>query len=199
MRYSEIIKEEPYKVPYAWDEIQAVAEWQNYGSNCDDKLRKVLSSFPTGVKTYSGDCYRIIGLTKDMVKTLLSGGTLKHRGMESWTISFVKANEFFHEIGGNTIEPGTVPVCLKIPSTAATVELNLITLWHSNDWKESLEYWETLQLKGKAKWFNEGLEFEDSQEEIVLSRTHFDLSEVAFVWSNGKFNDDVKQAISDCL
>lgn len=167
---------------YSWDTIQAIAYWQNHGSSDKKVLQailKVSASFPAKFKNAPSEAFRVVYLSgKDFTK-LKAGTPLPHRQAEGWTVSIQMVEQIIKDISLSTNYPkDSVEVVLHCKPSPDQIVLNLSTVWADPDFNEAVEYWEDMAYQKKAKWFDEGLEFKDSQKEVIISRPQIVLADV---------------------
>lgn len=152
-------------VLYNWDEIESIAVWQNYGSSGIDKnIYKVQKKLPENIKRYSGDAYRFVFLSPKHWKTVLDGKLIPNRKLESYTTSLQMAKRLSREIGeSDHVDSTYILAFIKYRPSPNQIFINIEALWKNTDWRRSVDFY-----VDKKKYFNEGLDFEGSQKEVIL-------------------------------
>ena len=181
-----------------WEQIESVANWMNYGSSDQTvvaDLLKFSGKFPAGTMSYSGTCYRAFGLSEKQVKRLLNGKTIKHRRLESWTTDMNGIKDFLdYTYGGSTTieHVNYIIAVLKINPLDKNVFLNVSKLFKNAKWNKSIKYWEN-----QKKWFNEGLDFSNSEKEIILANDYFSLTDIFAIAKDGNILNQIEQQLID--
>jgi hypothetical protein len=148
-----------------WKQIQAVAEWQNYGGSmatADDRKSIDSAPWPKEATTYSGTLFRIVQFKGPVYQKLIDGTSYQYKSYSSWTMSEKIARDFtgshwFQDF----YEEGNVAVLLK--TTYNGKALDLVKLHNNPEFQAARKYYEA-----QGKGFDDGLDFKGLQKEVIL-------------------------------
>lgn len=163
--------------PFTKQFIQTMAQWQNYGIDSDnDPLIKKLNKLviPTKYKKCNNDLYRVVALEKEVLDNLNNEKKLNTKLFSSWSYDlkivegFSKGNyfiDFLYELKNPKV------VFFKYKPKPKDIFLNLHLVWNDKLFLQTLENF------GEEN-FDEGVEFRDSQKEVILHKVSLDKSHI---------------------
>ncbi len=178
-----------YKPPFSKQQIQAVAEFQNYGGSIPSVGKKLFSlNWPDEILKCNSTLYRVVVLPRKTVDSILSGISYPSMKVSSWSKSMQISKEFihshwftgfYHDLDDKNMKP-TILLLGKI-ITDNIVDIDRL---HKNpDFKKSIGYYEN-----EGIIFNEGLDFGDSQREVAVKSFSLQKSDIMSVISYGEKN-----------
>lgn len=179
MIYERIFKEVKEN-EFTKDFIQTIALWQNYGISSDtDKFILKLKELkvPKKFKICSNDLYRVMVLEKDFFESIQKENKkLTTLLYSSWSLELQSVNEYmksyyFNDILSEVKNPQIV--IFKHKPKSSEVFLNLHLLWNDKLFIKTIE-----EFESKGIYFNEGLELNDSQKEVILHSVNLDKTNI---------------------
>lgn len=159
--------------------LETLDEWQNYAL-AENAVQLKRQPWPEKYRHYRGILYRIIALSdKKLVETLNSGNLVSKPA--SWTKSLKVIKEYMttHAFSRWIAKAGSdsAAVLLTYSPKSSEVILDIDSLWHDPSFKAWVEHYEDEgELSG-----GEGLDFQDSQKEVVLDTVHIKATQITLV------------------
>jgi hypothetical protein len=135
--------------------IQTIAEWQNFGGS-DKKVTKAILNLevPQEFKICNEPIYRVIGVN-DI-------SDVKIDNIGSWSIKETIAKQFVKSLWFQDFQTEMAVLLMIQQPKSSNIILNLHAVWANKEFRESIAYYED-----KGLYFNEGLDFEDDQKEVI--------------------------------
>lgn len=162
---------ESTKPIYSYKFIQTIAKWQNYGASVKGVLNNLLKlNIPNKFKICDKPIYRLLGL--ENINKIES-----HIGSWSLDINICKdflSSDWFDSLNDVNKKKAVI---LKVTPKPQNIIVNLDLLWKDKEFKKSINYYED-----NKQWFNEGLEFENSQKEIVYKAPALSYKNIYLIW-----------------
>lgn len=161
-----------YKPKFSWNFIQAIANWQNYGAADKSVVKDLLAlKIDNKYKQCQTPIYRLIGLPPEQ-KIVTA-----HIG--SWTTDLETAKEFIKSNWWEEFNDARekAAIILKVQPKLSNIIVNLSLLWADNDFRKAIKFYES-----KGKRFNEGLDFENSQSEVVYNSVQLNSNSFFLKW-----------------
>jgi hypothetical protein len=181
--YANTVKTKP-KLEYKFDAIEALAEWQNYGSGMRGiavRLRAAIKHLPK-VPAYQGDLFRAVGMDLSTAKSFIKTGKFKCRSLESWAKQERQVMEYLANNGTLVGGKGRgVVVVFKTKSNKENCVLDIEALWRDKSLVACVD-----QYEDAGFYFDEGIEFRGSQKEVVIAKDFLSLTDVYCVLVGGK-------------
>jgi hypothetical protein len=199
MRYTDITKSDrnlndSQDIP-THSQIEAIEQWQNYGSGGGttviQNMLTVIPTLPAYAQPYAGELYRVVGLTRFDLRKLLRTGKLTARKLECWSKSKNAVYDYLDYTYESMLLPDSVAtVIFKATVSSKEGVLDLDNLWKNKEWIDRVEWFED-----NNQGFDVGIDFKDSQQEVVVSRPYLRISEIIEVREshNAKWANSAEQ------
>jgi len=169
------------------DMVETLGEWQNSALPGEAKKLKK-QPWPAKFRQYSGTLYRVIALSDKNLMKCIENKMVGAKKPSSWTKDMKVIREFmgdyfFSNSMGDAGDDSSA-VLLTIKPKHSDIILDVDSIWKDKSWCAWIEH-----FNDQRKYFSEGLEFRDSQQEVILDIVNVPIHNVQVMtgWSNHKF------------
>jgi hypothetical protein len=162
-----------FKQKFSRKFIEVIGDWMNFGASDKTVLNQILKlKIDQKYKICNQSIYRAIGISRE-VKIINA-----HIG--SWTLDLEIAKDFIKTLWwgefNDAREKDAFIIKINNPNSKNII-VNLDTLWQDQEFTNAIEYYNNEKL-----FYNEGLEFGNSQREVVYRCPTIKVSDCFLKW-----------------